>query len=411
LKETLSGELFKTDLEVDINKYGFLYMIIDSNKVSIGSVNTDFLDYSSRYEYYFGLTGDDQLTASDMPTGASAIMSGGAGSDSYRWDGYGFYTIVETGGADDTYIDDNSLMEFSAVVNNKHLYLVDSYGNGIIYADYNTPSSRIEHFWIDLDGTGGLEHYTYDQFISTLMSLPSWLGFVSYQQIGLTSFEGQLAEDALASATQLSQQYEANAVAAEAQAAVEKASNNYFESISGDGLGELFDGGGGIDTVSFDTTKIELIRTATGFTVGQDALINIERLQFTDTSIALDIAGNAGTTAKILGAVFGKDSVSNAEYAGIGLDLLDKGMSYEELMELALTASGAATNRDVVDTLYQNLTGLSPSDADAAPYLAWLDDGAYSKGALGVFAAELELNLTNIDFVGLQSSGLEYSLI
>jgi hypothetical protein len=181
--------------------------------------------------------------------------------------------------------------------------------------------------------------------------------------------------------------------------------------------GGIVDGLLGIDTGTIDDLSVLYSITKEGdshhITAGNDTkqLISVERLQFSDTSIALDLDGNAGTAAKILGAVFGKDSVSNAEYAGIGLDLLDEGMSYEELVELALTASGATTNCDVVDTLYQNLTGLIPSDADAAPYLAWLDEGTYSKGALGVFAAELELNLINIDFVGLQETGLDYLLV
>ena len=35
-------------------------------------------------------------------------------------------------------------------------------------------------------------------------------------------------------------------------------------------------------------------------TDGTDQLTNIERLQFTDKNVALDLNGNAGTTAKIL---------------------------------------------------------------------------------------------------------------
>lgn len=65
-------------------------------------------------------------------------------------------------------------------------------------------------------------------------------------------------------------------------------------------------------------------------------LTDISRINFSDYSIATDIGGNAGKTAKILGAVFGKAEVANKSYAGIGLSLLDSGITYESLMQLAL---------------------------------------------------------------------------
>ncbi len=68
-----------------------------------------------------------------------------------------------------------------------------------------------------------------------------------------------------------------------------------------------------------------------------DYLTNVGRLKFSDKSIALDLDGNAGTTAKILGAVFGKDAVNNKNYVGIGLNFLDTGWSYDNLVGLAQT--------------------------------------------------------------------------
>lgn len=46
---------------------------------------------------------------------------------------------------------------------------------------------------------------------------------------------------------------------------------------------------------------------------------------------AYDLDGHAGETAKILGAVFGAESITNQKYVGIGLSLLDDGMEYEQL--------------------------------------------------------------------------------
>ena len=131
-------------------------------------------------------------------------------------------------------------------------------------------------------------------------------------------------------------------------------------------------------------------------------------IQFSDLRLALDLDGNAGTVAKVIGAVFGSDAVANRDYVRIGLDLVDEGMDYETLMEYALSAAGATTNESVVETLYSNVVGTPPSQQEINEFTGLLDSGAHTFGSLGVFAADLDLNLSNIDFVGLSYSGLEY---
>jgi len=187
----------------------------------------------------------------------------------------------------------------------------------------------------------------------------------------------------------------------------------------GFGKDQVF-GEGGRDTLLYWGNRAEYTLSARNeivlvvSTETDDQLTSVERLQFTDTSIALDLEGNAGTVAKILGSVFGVDAISNDVYAGIGLDYLDnQGYSPEQLMDLALRASGAQTNADVVDTLYYNIVNqdIYPTSDQAAPFVAMLegDNPMHTWGSLGMWAANLDLNLTNIDFVGLQSSGLEYT--
>ena len=68
-----------------------------------------------------------------------------------------------------------------------------------------------------------------------------------------------------------------------------------------------------------------------------------ERVVFNDAAIALDLNGNAGITAKILGAIFRKESLSNKNYVGIGLSFLDTGWTSDNLAGLALDAAGAKT--------------------------------------------------------------------
>lgn len=123
--------------------------------------------------------------------------------------------------------------------------------------------------------------------------------------------------------------------------------------------------------------------------------------------IAYDINNNAGKTAKILGAVIGKDGLQNKTYVGIGLSLLDKGMSYSDLGALALTAVGATTNDAVVSTLWRNVIGTEATSAIKAPYIKMLTDGM-KVGDLVVLAADTSFNTTNINLVGLAQTGIEY---
>lgn len=187
------------------------------------------------------------------------------------------------------------------------------------------------------------------------------------------------------------------------------------DTLTGGAGNDIIDGGAGTDIATYSAVQASysITKTSTGYTVsggtdGSDTLANIERLNFTDKKVAIDLDGNAGITAKILGAVFGTASVSNTTYMGIGLSYLDGGMSYADLMALALNAAGATTSNAVVTLLWTNLFGLAPTAAEAAPYAAILDSGSHSTGTLGVLAADTSYNTTNINLVGLVQTGIEY---
>ena len=179
---------------------------------------------------------------------------------------------------------------------------------------------------------------------------------------------------------------------------------------------DLFDGGLGTDTVVYSGPLVQytvnksgsryIVSEPTG-SDGTDYLTNIERLKFKDKFIAIDLDGNAGTTAKILGAVFGKDSLSNKNYVGIGLNFLDTGWTYDNLAGLALDAAGAKTNDQIVSLLWTNVIGTKPTAADKQPFIALLDNGM-SAGALAHLAADTSFNTTNINLVGLAQTGIEY---
>ena len=195
------------------------------------------------------------------------------------------------------------------------------------------------------------------------------------------------------------------------------AANNVVTFTGGN---DIVDGDAGLDSVRFwsSSANMHVFKdSASGYwnaetlnnEGGSIELRQVERLIFTDTSWALDTAGteNAGITAKILGAVFGKDSLSNKAYVGIGLSFLDAGWTYDNLAGLALNAAGAATNDQIVSLLWKNVIGTTASTADKAPYITMLKNGM-SPGALAHLAADTSFNTVNINLVGLMQTGLEY---
>jgi hypothetical protein len=176
-------------------------------------------------------------------------------------------------------------------------------------------------------------------------------------------------------------------------------------------------GGAGIDTALFTGASSNYTLSAQngGWAISdaagdQDSLTGVERLHFSDSSLALDLGGNAGSVARVLGAVFGAQAVSNQAYVGIGLGLIDGGESESDVMQLALNVrlGAQASHGAIVDLLYQNVVGSVPSAADHDYYTGLLDAGLATPVSLGMLAASTSLNAARIDLVGLAAHGLAY---
>lgn len=191
--------------------------------------------------------------------------------------------------------------------------------------------------------------------------------------------------------------------------------SRFGDTLAGFGGNDLIDGGEGVDkAVYFGGRSLYAISQSNtdwkvaGGDDGVDTLTNIERLQFSDESLALDIDGAAGKVAKILASVFGASAVSNKGYAGIGLKLMDGGMSYEALAALAIDAAGAHTRETVVDLLWTNLMGSHPTAEQAKPFVDMLATDLSNVGSLGVIAADYAATIGVVNLSALSMSGLEY---
>jgi len=186
-----------------------------------------------------------------------------------------------------------------------------------------------------------------------------------------------------------------------------------FKLLDSEGVNN-YNGSSGTDTVIFNGKKSAYAINAKSEMTFQvvksgvtDVLKDIDRISFTDVSTAYDLNSSAGTVAKIIGSVFGKDSLSNKNYVGIGLYFMDAGWTYENLGSLAVQAAGALTNDQIVTLLWSNVIGTQPTDSDKAPYVELLKNGM-PPGQLVRLASDSTFNTLKIDLVGLTQSGIDY---
>jgi len=194
--------------------------------------------------------------------------------------------------------------------------------------------------------------------------------------------------------------------------------NQNFTDAAG---GELLVGNWGLDTVTYKGAREDYtvtlstagadVRDNAG-TNGTDRLVQIERIHFSDMSLALDMQGHAGEVLQILGAVFGADAIHNKAYAGIGLHYLDQlNFTATELMALALNVrlgEQAANPAEVVRTLYQNVVGVLPTASVQQEFVGLIESGQHTPVSLAMLAAQTSLNLTQVGLMGTPAVPLEY---
>ena len=201
--------------------------------------------------------------------------------------------------------------------------------------------------------------------------------------------------------------------------------NNLDNRITSMGGNDFIDGQGGRDTVVLPGRLADWVfergdRPSVWFgantTTRADSnqLTSVERLTFSDLQLALDCGNGerANQVARLLGVVFGADTVKNPEYTGAGLHLMDvNGYSYEALMQLALQArlGGSANDpRALVNLLFMNLAHITPTDEQEKPFVDMLNSRKESFTGLAIQAANTEINATNIGLAGIVDHGLIY---
>ncbi len=185
--------------------------------------------------------------------------------------------------------------------------------------------------------------------------------------------------------------------------------------IKGGNANDHIDGGQGIDTAIYTGSVHQYGGSKSSGTIidsvdnrdGLDILMNVERLAFTDTMVALDTAfnENAGNTYLLYQAAF--DRAPDVEGLGYWIGEVDNGANMVSdvalnfiLSEEFVSLYGASLEvPEFITLLYQNVLDRTP---DAPGYEYWLDEFAtagdslaYRAGLLNNFAISAE-NIGNV---------------
>ena len=196
------------------------------------------------------------------------------------------------------------------------------------------------------------------------------------------------------------------------------------DSFKGQPGTDYFDGGLGLDTVVYNgpIERYTINKSGNRYVVSEptgsddtDNLVNIERLQFSNGKVALDVeTGNAGEAAKLIGALLGPTYVKDKALAGIVINLLDQKYTSDTIAKLGIATpmflgmAGSSSNTDFVKQVFTNVVGRAPTPSESSTYVNMLDAGT-SQSALALMAAQTDLNAARINLVGLIQHGLEFA--
>ncbi|MFZ6733734.1 DUF4214 domain-containing protein [Undibacterium sp. Ji42W] len=181
------------------------------------------------------------------------------------------------------------------------------------------------------------------------------------------------------------------------------------------------DGGTGLDTVIMAGNASNFAITPVGpafqlrvkSSGDIDSLFNVERLQFSDKSVALDINGTAGQAYRLYQAAFGRKP--DLEGLGYWIKDMDKGSSlttvaagFFQSAEFQKLYGANPSTTTLITNFYQNVLHRAP---DQAGFDYW--NNQLSKGqitAAGALASFCESTENQAQVIGTIQNGIEFKL-
>lgn len=197
------------------------------------------------------------------------------------------------------------------------------------------------------------------------------------------------------------------------------AGNDVLDGGAGD---DVLQGGAGIDTARYSGLRQQysIVRQGDAWQVrdtvtnrdGTDSLIGVERLQFANARIALDIDGNAGKVYRLYQAAFNRtpDKPGLAYWiaqADAGMPFADIATYFVNGLEFR-NKYGHLDNHQFVDRLYQNILGRNGEPAGVAYWNWQLDDGHQNQAQVLYGFSESVENQAKV--IGSIQYGIDYTV-
>ena len=200
---------------------------------------------------------------------------------------------------------------------------------------------------------------------------------------------------------------------------------------------DIFFGGDGVDTAVFDGLRsqykvdksnavwnpVSKLTNLTGYIVtqknqstsGTAQLYQVERIAFTDVTLAFDTDGKSGQAYRVYKAAFNRDPMSG-DTKGLGywiaqiengMDLIEVSARFVDSNEFRTLYGANPTNAQFLTKLYQNVLGRDP---EASGYNWWLNElnTNPSKTKAKVLADFAESGENQMGVASLIGSGITY---
>jgi serralysin len=187
------------------------------------------------------------------------------------------------------------------------------------------------------------------------------------------------------------------------------------DSLLGENGNDFIDGGDGVDTAIFFGRRSEYfllsneVRDSVRERDGLDTLQSIERLRFSDTTIALDINGNAGQAYRLYQAALDRTPDERGlagwiKFMDDGGALVNMAQQFIDSQEFR-TKYGALDNSKFVNQLYLNVLDRNGEPAGIAGWVNGLANGLTRADVLKGFSESTE-NQANV--IGQIKNGIPY---
>ena len=192
--------------------------------------------------------------------------------------------------------------------------------------------------------------------------------------------------------------------------------------FTGEGGNDTFNGLDGVDTAVFSSVRgsytvsvlaanqVQIADHSGSRADGTDTLTNVERVHFSDVSLAFDVQGTAGQAYRLYQAAF--DRVPDIGGLGYQMNALETGLSLVQVAgnfiaspEFQARYGSAVTDEQFVTLLYENVLHREPEAAGLQFHLDELAGGQSRAMVLTHFSESPE---DQANLVGVMSQGMVY---